>query len=54
MVTDNNQLKQWQACRCLGRAAAGAQPLHGRVVGARGGQQACCSVGGAAVGHWWR
>ncbi len=44
--TENNQLRQWRACRGAGRAAA-AQCLHGGVVGARGGLRECCGVGGA-------
>ncbi len=55
MGTDNNQLRQWQACRGFGRAVA-AQCPHGGIVGARGkrGSVVCCGVGGAAMGHQWR
>ncbi len=34
--------------------SAAAQRLHGSVVGAGGGQQACCGVGEITVGpQWW-
>jgi hypothetical protein len=51
MGTDNNQLRQWWACRGVGGAG-----LHGGVVGARGkrGAAARCGVGGAVAGRWWR
>jgi hypothetical protein len=50
---DNNQLRQWWACRGVGGAAAVKRP-HGGIVGVRGDWWACCGVGRAAVGHQWR
>jgi hypothetical protein len=37
MVTDNNQLRQWRACRGVGGAVVAQRP-HSGVVGARGGR----------------
>jgi hypothetical protein len=55
MCTDNNQLRQWRACRGAGGAAAAQRPLGG-VVGARveRGAVACCGVGGAVAGPRWQ
>jgi hypothetical protein len=53
MGTDNNQLRKWWVC-CGNGGAAVAQRPHSGVVGARGGRQACCSVGWATTGRWWQ
>jgi hypothetical protein len=55
MGTDNNQLRQWQACCGVGVAAAAKCP-HGGVVGARGkrGAAACCGFGGAVAWRQWQ
>jgi hypothetical protein len=50
---DSNQLRQWQVCRGVGRAAT-TQSLHGSIVGARGGQQACYGVVREVAGRQWR
>jgi hypothetical protein len=51
MGTDNNQLRQWQACHGVGGVAAAQRP-HGGIVGAkgkRGAAAACCGVRGVAA-----
>ncbi len=46
-------LRQWWGCHGI-VGVAGAQCLHGGIVGVGGGRWMCCGVGEAAVGlQWW-
>ena len=50
---EGDQPQQWWACLGIVKAAGG-QHLYGGIVGAGGGKQACCGVGGAVAECQWR